>query len=84
MGDTLKDVLEMERPLTVEKLADYVRQWFDRQKEISHLVTRGSYNKILKRKTAAVVRVLKTLTQTADVQQELALRREITKKCGLQ
>ena len=83
VGDTYNDVLEMDRPLTVEKLSDYVRQWLDKQREKKLYTTRASYNNILKRKTAAVVRVLKTLSPTSDIQMEIALRREIGNKCVL-
>ena len=71
----------MDRPLTVEKLATYVADWFEKQLQSQTFVTRAAYNKMLHRKTSATIRVLKTLSPKADLPLEISLRREISLKC---
>ena len=81
IGKTYEEVLQTTRPLTVEKLADLVKNWFEEMLEEKRFVTRGAYNKLLSRKTNAVVRVLKTISPQADLAMEIRLRKEISDKC---
>ena len=81
VGQTFDDVLKMERPLTVEKMANYVKKWFDEEIAKGKYITRSGYNKTLNRKINATVRVLKAISPSVDVVLETRLRQEISQKC---
>ena len=82
IGKTYEEVLQLTRPLTVEKLADLVKKWFDEMLADKRFVTRAAYNRLLARKTNAIVRVLKTISPQADLTMEISLRRQISDKCN--
>ena len=81
IGKTFEEVLQIERPLTVDKLAEVVVQWFEETLAGKRFVTRAAYNKLLARKTSAIVRVLKTISPQADIAMEIQLRKKISERC---
>ena len=82
VGATYNDILQLERPLTLEKLANYARDWFDKELQKQTFVTRAAHNKMLSSKTSAIVRVLKTLSPR-NTHHEIVLRQKISEKCIL-
>ena len=82
VGSTYNDILQLERPLTLDKLADYAREWFDQELQKQTFVTRAAHNKMLSSKTSAIVRVLKTLSPR-NTHHEILLRQKISAKCVL-
>ena len=81
IGKTYEEVLQLSRPLTVDKLAELVKTWFEKMLAERRFVTRAAYNKLLSRKTNAIVRVLKTISPQADLAMEISLRKQISDKC---
>ena len=81
IGKTYEEVLQMNRPLTVEQLAEHVRKWFEKILATKTFVTRASYNKLLSRKTSAVIRAVRALSPSMDVTLEINLRKKIEEKC---
>ena len=81
VGSTFNDVLQMDRPLTVEALAQYVEQWFEKHISSKKFVTRATYNKMLAQKTSAVIRALRALSPKMDMAMEITLRQRIGDKC---
>ena len=81
IGKTYEEVLQIERPLTVDKLVDVVVHWFEETLLGKRFVTRAAYNKLLARKTSAIVRVLKTISPQADIAMEIQLRKKISERC---
>lgn len=71
----------MNRPLTVEQLANHVKEWFETMLATKKFVTRATYNKLLNRKTNAVVRAVRALSPSMDVTLEINLRKKIEEKC---
>ena len=71
----------MDRPLTVDALADYVKAWFDKQLSAKTFITRAAYNKLLSKKTNAVIRAVRALSPKLDVALEISLRQKISQKC---
>ena len=78
--DTMNDVLAMDRPLTVDKLADYVGNWYKNMWEKRLYPTRSGYNTMLRKKTNATVRVIKTIGINSDSMMEIILRQKISEK----
>ena len=78
--DTMTDILAMERPLTVDKLADYVNEWYKAKWEKRIYLTRAGYNTMLRRKTNATVRVIKAIGLNADNMMEIILRQRISER----
>lgn len=78
--DTMTDILAMERPLTVDKLADYVSNWYKNIWEKRIYITRAGYNTMLRRKTNATVRVIKAIGLNTDTMMEIILRQRISER----
>ena len=78
--DTMSDVLAMDRPLTVDKLADYVNNWYQEQWDKRLYITRSGYNTMLRRKTNATVRVVKSIGLNTDSMLEIILRQRISER----
>ena len=83
VGETYNDILQLERPLTLDKMAKYVQKWFDNEVQKKTFVTRAAYNKMLSSKTSATIRVLRTLSPR-NTHHEILLRQRISEKCVLQ
>ena len=81
ISKTFEEVLDMDRPLTVDALADYVKKWFDQHLDSKTFITRAAYNKLLTRKTNAVIRAVRALSPKLDVALEISLRQKISQKC---
>ena len=77
---TLNDVLQFTRPLTVDKLADYVEAWYRKKLENRRFITRAAYNKMLQRKINATIRAAKTIGNNVDVLLETSLRNKISSR----
>ena len=76
----MTDIMAMDRPLTVDKLANYVSEWYAEQQRQCVYTTRSRYNALLRRKTYATIKAVRALGQNVDVLMETVIRQEISKK----
>ena len=77
----MEEMLQLDRPLTADIVADYVKKWFDNELSKRTFVTRSAHYKLLHRKTSAVIRVIRTLSPRNDVMLEATVRSKISQKC---
>ena len=74
---TLADVLQLTRPLTIDKITDYVEAWYKKKLEKRQFVTRNGYSRILQRKINATIRAIKTVGNNVDILMETTIREKI-------
>ena len=75
---TLSEVLQLTRPLTIDKIVDYVELWYKNKLTKRRFITRAAYNKLLQRKINATIRALKTVGNNVDVLMETSIRNKIS------
>ena len=77
---TMAEILELDRPLTVDGITDFVEEWFKKTLDRKRFVTRAALNVMRNRKINAVLRVLKMIGSNVDVLMETTLRQKITNR----
>ena len=76
----MAEIMDLERPLEVETIVNYMAKWFSETLKKKQFVTRATYNVLQQRKINAVMRVLKMIGSNVDVLLETTLRQKIMEK----